>query len=350
MSRKSLGFVQLEWTCPNCGTRNPGPQKTCTNCGAPQPENVQFERAADEALVTQADSVEAARAGADYVCPYCGTRNRGDAKVCKQCGGDLVEAKRRASGAELAQNLGPAEVTCTNCGTVNPVRNSNCLKCGAPLPRPSAAAALNAAAGGSGSASTPAKKTNWRLLAGIGAALAICCAAILFLFVLPSSSLQATVADVYWQTSVPVQEIHAVSHSDEAGSPPSDAYNVSCHTESREVCTERVVDQGNGYGEKVQDCHDESQEYCSYTLDEWQTIQTYALDGHDYSPVYSQPSIATSDQRLGAESVDYTVTFETQKGQKTYSPRNLNDFQQFTVGSTWTLKLNALGGVVSVGR
>lgn len=345
MARKSLGYVKLEWTCPNCGTRNPGPQKSCSNCGAPQPENVQFEAGADQEVVRDEQAVRAARAGADFICPYCGTRNRADAKVCTQCGGDLVEAKRRASGAELQAHKGPAQVTCANCGTVNPASNTNCLKCGAPLPR---AASLTSTAGSAGAAPAAAKKkTNWLLLGGIGAALLVCCAAILFLFVFPTSSVQATVADVYWQTSIPVQEIRAVDHSNEAGSPPSDAYNVSCHTESREVCTEKIVDQGNGYGEKVQDCHDESQQYCSYTVDEWQTIQTYTQDGHDYSPDYSRPSI-TSGQRLGNESVDYTVYFDTPKGQKTYSPGTLNDFQQFTVGSSWTLKLNALGGVVGV--
>jgi len=351
MARKSLGYVQLEWVCPNCSTRNPGPQKTCTNCGAPQPENVQFERAADEQAVTDENSIRAAGAGADYICPYCNTRNSAEAKVCKQCGGDLVEAKRRAAGGDLAANLGPKEITCTNCGTVNPAANRNCLKCGAPLPRasasvPPAAAAVSASVG----TSSAPRKTNWLLWGGLGAALLVCCAAILFLFVLPTASVQATVTDVHWQTSVPVQELHAVDHTDQAGSPPSDAYNVSCHTESHQVCEEHVVDQGNGYGEKVQDCHDESQDYCSYTVDEWQTIQTYTQDGHDFAPVYSQPSITTSDQRLGNESVDYTVTFDTSKGQKIYSPDSLDDFQQFAVGSTWTLKLNALGAVLSVGR
>jgi DNA-directed RNA polymerase subunit RPC12/RpoP len=348
MPRKTVGYVRLEWTCPNCGTRNPGPQKTCSNCGAPQPENVKFETGPDQELIKDEQSIRAARAGADFICPYCGTRNRGDARVCTQCGGDLVEAKLRASGAELESRKGLKEITCTNCGTVNPAANINCLKCGAPLPRPAATA--SATAGSAGSAPAGAKKkTNWLLLGGIGAALLVCCAAILFLFVFPSSSVQATVADVYWQTSVPVQEIRAIDHSNEAGSPPSDAYNVSCHTESREVCTEKIVDQGNGYGEKVQDCHDESQDYCSYTVDEWQTIQTYTLDGHDYSPDFSQPSL-TSGQRLGNESATYTAYFGTSKGVKTYSPASLSEFQQFTIGSTWTLKLNALGGVVSVGR
>ena len=103
--RRTVGYVKLEWTCPNCNTRNPGPQKTCVNCGAPQPDNVQFERAADEQLVADA-ALRAARAGADFICPYCGTRNKGDARVCVQCGGDLAEARRRVAGEELQPNIG----------------------------------------------------------------------------------------------------------------------------------------------------------------------------------------------------------------------------------------------------
>jgi ribosomal protein L40E len=304
---------------------------------------------ADQNLVTDENAIRAAQAGADFICPYCNTRNSGDAKVCKQCGGDLVEAKRRASGAELQSPVAQGSVTCTNCGTLNPAANRNCLKCGAPLPRLAPVPSVASAAFGGVKSVPPAKKVNPFLIGGIGAALLICCIAILFLFVFPTSSVQATVSDVHWQTSVPVQEFHSVNHSDEPGSPPSDAYNVSCHTESKQVCTEKIVDQGNGYGEKVQDCHDESQDYCSYTVDEWQTIQTYTLDGHDFSPVYSQPSVS-SGQRLGNESVDYTVYFDTSKGQKTYSPGSLDDFQQYQIGSTWTLKMNALGGVVSVSQ
>jgi hypothetical protein len=84
-------------------------------------------------------------------------------------------------------------------------------------------------------------------------------------------------------------------------------------------------------------------------VDEWTTIQTYTLDGHDLSPNYEQPSLS-SDQRLADASADYTVYFDTKKGEITYSPGNLSEFQQFQPGSTWTLKLNAVGGVVSVGK
>ena len=41
MTTKSKGFIKMEWTCPNCNTRNPGPVKTCQSCGAPQPDERQ---------------------------------------------------------------------------------------------------------------------------------------------------------------------------------------------------------------------------------------------------------------------------------------------------------------------
>jgi ribosomal protein L40E len=346
MARKTRGFVQLEWVCPNCSTRNPGPKESCTNCGAPQPENVQFERAVEEKLVTDADALAAAQAGADYICPYCGTRNSGTATACVQCGGDLVEAKRRAAGAELQANTGPKEITCTNCGTANPATRSNCSKCGAPLPRTETAAQMTAA---SRASAAPRKKlSRWWLWAGLAAALLLC-AGFVGLFALPTAAVEATVTNVHWETSVPVQEMQAVHYSNESGSPPSGAYDVSCHEESHDVCQDRVVDQGNGYGEVVQDCDNVTEQYCSYTVDEWETIQTYSLEGSDYWPVYAQPSIS-SGQRLGDENVDLVVVFDTENGQKRYSPSGVDEFAQYTVGSGWMLQLNAVGGILDVER
>lgn len=344
MARRTRGFVALEWVCPNCNTRNPGPIKSCRNCGAPQPENVQFERAADEKLVADEQSLEAAAAGADYICPYCGTRNTALAKVCVQCGGDLVEARRRAAGNELQANTGPRTVTCTNCGTVNPAGGANCSKCGAPLPR--AGSALQTTAQATPAQAAAAGKPRWWVWAAIGAALVVCVGAIMLLAV-PSATMTATVADVRWETSVPVQEMRTVHHSNESGSPPSAAYDVSCHKEEREVCQDRVIDQGNGFGQVVQDCHTESTQYCSYSVDEWQTIQTYTLDGHDLNPAFAQPGLAAG-QRTGDPREDYSVVFNTDGGPRTYSPSDFSEFSQFQIGSTWTLSLNAVGGVLDV--
>lgn len=352
MARKSKGFIELEWTCPNCNTRNKGFDKTCVNCGAPQPENVQFEAPAEKKFVSEEKASELKGQGADIHCGFCGTRNPSTAKTCLQCGADLKEGKARQAGREIDMSArGPEKVTCTNCGTENPGANINCQKCGAPLPRPAPPAPpMPASTLVADAAVRDAKKQpNWLLLGGIGAALVICCIAVLVLFVFPSSAVKATVSDVYWQTSVPVQEIRAVNYNDERGNPPSDAYNVSCHDESQEICEEKTIDRGDGSAEVVEECHTETERYCDYTVDEWTTIQTYTLDGHDLFPVYEQPSL-TSDQRLGNGNADYTVYFDTEKGIIPYNPGDLSAFQQFQPGSTWTLKLNAVGGVLSVER
>ena len=351
-SRRTLGYIQNEWTCPNCGTRNKGGVKTCENCGSPQPENVQFELPSEQKFVTDEAALKAAQEGPDIHCPFCGTRNPASAKTCSQCGGDLTGGKAREAGRIMQAppvSQQPRVINCDNCGTENPSSNTVCSNCGSPLPKVTAPAIASMPAVGTslGQLKAP-KKTNWLLIGGILAVLAICGVALAALFFFPSKSVKATVTNVHWQTSVPVQEIRAVDYNDEPGSPPSGAYDVSCHDDSHDVCEQKTIDKGNGYSEVVQECHTETQKYCSYTLDEWRTIQSYPLEGNDLRPVYESPNVS-SGQRLGDSSEDLTVTFSTPNGQQeTYSPGSVTEFQQFTVGSTWTLKMNAVGGIVSV--
>ncbi|HLO13686.1 MAG TPA: zinc ribbon domain-containing protein [Anaerolineales bacterium] len=350
-TRRTLGYIQNEWTCPNCSTRNKGGTKTCENCGAPQPANVQFELPSEQKFVSDEKQIEAAKAGADIHCAFCGTRNPATAKTCSQCGADLIQGKAREAGRVMQApppSQGPKVIKCDKCGTENPSSNSVCSNCGSPLQKVVAPAIAPQASSGMnvGKPIAP-KKTNWLLIGGSLAALAVCCVVAGALFLFPAKSVQATVVNVHWQTSVSLQEIQAVDHSNEAGSPSSDAYNVSCHDESKNVCEQKTVDKGNGYSEVVEECHDETQQYCSYTVDEWTTIQTYTLDGNDLQPIYDSPNVS-SGQRLGEESEELTVTLSTNKGEKTYSPSTVSEFQQFTVGSTWKLKMNALGGIVSV--
>lgn len=57
MTKKSLGYVELEWTCPNCGSRNAGQETVCVHCGTAQPEDVSFHQPAEEKIITDAVSV-----------------------------------------------------------------------------------------------------------------------------------------------------------------------------------------------------------------------------------------------------------------------------------------------------
>lgn len=344
--KESKGFVQLEWVCPNCDGRNPGPVKTCQSCGAPQPENVQFQRPAEEKFVTDEKGVAAAKAGADIHCGFCGTRNPASAASCSQCGADLKEGKARQAGQELQAAETPKMIKCGNCNAENPSSERVCKQCGAPLgravppPEPPKPAPVQP---------QPAAKkgVSWLVIGGVIAALILCCVASYMLFVKPAKTVTGTVSEVQWQTFVPVEQIQAVNYTNEKGSPPSDAYNVSCSDQSEEFCEEKTIDKGNGFAEVVQECHTETTTYCDYTVDQWKEIQTYNLSGTDLFPVYDDPSL-TSDQRIGSSSVIFHVFLDTSEGQQTYEPGSVSEFQQFEIGSEWTIKLNAIGSVVSV--
>ena len=145
MTQKTLGYTELEWTCPKCKTRNPGTVRACTGCGAPQPEDVQFEQAGRQELVTDEAKIEAAKKGADIHCPYCKARNPAGTEVCIQCGGDLKEGLRRESGKVVGAYQAPSaavkEIACPSCAAPNPETGKVCIKCGARLDKPAEVAA-----------------------------------------------------------------------------------------------------------------------------------------------------------------------------------------------------------------
>ncbi len=342
MAQKSKGFITLEWVCPGCGTRNPGPQQTCTNCGSPQPDNVEFQMGSNRGFVTEENEIKRAAAGADIICAYCNTRNLAANQVCLQCGSNLKEGKQRASGRELSGGTMAAEVTCKNCSEINLSANLNCAKCGTPLPRPDGAAPPAARAI---NVNTPAKtKISTKVWIALGAVLFLCIGLFTVLAIMSSverESVHTTVQGVSWHTKVALDEYREVHYSSRS-SAPTDAYNVSCSESSHEVCTDKTIDKGNGYAEVVQDCRTEHETSCSYDIMEWQLLRNYELDGHDLSPVYSKPSL-TSNQRLGDTSVTLKVNFASGHD---YTPANLAEFRQFKVGSRWKLRISMLDTII----
>jgi hypothetical protein len=118
---------------------------------------------------------------------------------------------------------------------------------------------------------------------------------------------------------------------------------------AEEVCgTPYNVDTGGGYAEVVQDCeYHVYDEYCSYTVMEWQSVDAATLSGYDFNPRWPDPDVA-AEERLGEYSETYTVYFDTTDGDYVYSMGDFEEFQQFQIGSEWTLEINTFGSVVSV--
>jgi hypothetical protein len=357
MARKKIGHIELQWTCPNCNSVNPGPEKLCGNCGAPQPEDVQFEQAERQELITDEEKIAQAEAGADIHCPYCGSRNPAGAEICHQCGGDLVEGIKREEGRVVgAYEAGPVTIiSCPHCGEENPETNRNCVNCGGSLAKEVTRSEQVA------SETTKPKSSirNW-IIMGVVAVLILACGLYLF-FANRTNPTSGVVDSVGWERSVPVEALLPVDHKGWEEAIPAEGVIESCSQEVRtvqsepapnsvEVCgTPYTVDTGGGYAEVVEDCEYEIYDtFCTYTLEEWTVVDTSILTGNDFSPVWPEP-VLDEGQRLGENwNESYTIIFISGDDIFTYSTDDLDLFQEAQVGSEWILNINTFGSLVSI--
>lgn len=357
MAKKSLGYVHLEWICPNCATRNPGPQKTCASCGLPQPDNVQFEQPATEKIIADEATIAQATAGPDIHCHYCGTRNPATAATCSQCGANLAEGTKRAAGQVLgAHRDKPAEpVLCPACGSANAPDAPKCAHCGASLTASAAPAAPPPVP-------APAKRVSPMVGIGLGVvALVLCAVAITCVMMMSrTSDLTGTVSDVSWQRTVVIEQLLPVTRQAWRDELPANSVAGECRPQlrrtqddpapnAREVCgTPYTVDEGTGYGEVVQDCQYEIYEdFCDYTAQEWQRVDEAVLNGNNSSPQWPALEL-TAQQRQGERQENYTCTFTTESGAYEYSSTDPNLLAKCLPGSRWVLNVNTFNAVVDI--
>ena len=367
MARKSLGYVELEWTCPSCGTRNPGSQKTCLSCGMPQPDDVEFEQPAQEKLIEDEAKLAKAKAGPDIHCHYCGSPNPGTAKTCSQCGADLSEGTKRQSGQVLGahRDKPAAPIKCPACGTSNDAAAPKCVRCGASLavkPEPKPAKPTPPP--------LPAKKGRFGIfgVVAVVVVLLICAACVTF-FVLSNrtSDVNGTVKTVSWSRTIAIEALVPVTREDWRDQIPPGAIVGVCtqkvhHTESRstgrtrEICgTPYTVNKGSGFGEVVQDCQTEDitedvevyADSCQYTIDVWQEVDKATAGGNDLNPRWPAPRLR-GEQREGNRTDTYNITFTTEQGTYSYSPATAAEFARYNIGSRWILKINTFDTVTGV--
>ena len=356
MTQKTIGFVELEWICPNCKAKNPGGQRLCSSCGSPQPEDVAFEQSQQQQLITDEAKIAEAKAGADIHCGFCGARNPAGAIICSQCGGDLKEGMRRSAGQIVGafSEGAPIQIKCPHCGTLNPETSRTCTKCGGSLaqPKPVPAPPPKAKA---------FPKSPIVIIVAIIALLALCgIFAWAMNFTTQTKGLSGVVQSASWEHSVVIQEMGAVQHDDWQENLPSDALIGDCQDREREVLpkpapnatevcgTPYTLDTGTGKGQVVQDCeYHIYAPYCEYTVQEWREVDNAVLTGEVLPAVWPAP-VLESGQRLGDSRDTYTVIFNVDG--KTY-PFNTSDaalYNACTAGSRWTLNVNNFGAIVSI--
>ena len=379
MANKSLGYIELNWTCPNCNTVNLGSNKTCSACGSPQPENIHFTQQTTQTLLKDEEKIAQARKGADVHCPYCGTRNSAEKEACRQCGGDLADGARRVAGRIIGaygstSTTTDKDLACPACQQPNQPNAQFCVYCGTPLQTtapqtndgfiaPSSAPLKNKTTPSQTSTAQRKKLPVWFiliLLLIIGA-----CAIGLLALIFGNRNVepvQAIVTETYWKYSVEIEEQQYVTREGWEDAIPSQANLLSCNEELHnvqsepaqgavEVCgTPYSVDQGNGYAEIVQDCEYKIYKlYCSYEILDWVLTDTVITEGYDLYPYWDETPL-NNNQRLGEQEESYRITFADADQDYDYTPSDLYTFEQCEVGSTWELDLSLFGGIKSIKR
>lgn len=353
MAKKVVGYVKLEWKCPNCQTRNPGDVKVCVSCGAAQPADVDFVQPATTEVIKDEATIEKAKAAPDIHCGYCGARNPANTQVCTNCGANLAEGKQRAAGQVVGafRNDPVPDVTCAACGEKNPPANARCSRCGAPLPghEPQPASPPQPVTG------RKISPIIW-VLGGVGLIVVVC----IILSLFRSNSMTGTVADRSWRSVVALEQFGPVEKQDWRDELPAGAKLISCEERYREtvqdsvpgaveVCgTPYTVDEGTGFGKVVQDCaYEVYADYCRYQVEEWAVVQDLVEQGSNSSPVW--PSYQTSEnQRLGDRSQSFTIVFEVEGKTKSLTTTDESLFNQAVIGSIWNLSINGFGDIVTI--
>jgi ribosomal protein L40E len=362
MAEKELGYVKLVWTCPNCNTKNPGPEKTCSSCRYPQPDDVAFEQATQEELITDETQLAQAKKGPDIHCRYCGARNLADAATCTQCGANLAEGAKRASGQVLgAHRDKPTEkIACRSCGEPNDPDASKCVKCGASLAEPKKPVAKP-------TSTQPGGFTLLGLPVVAVVAIALLCVGCLvfaFLF-MGTSDTAAQVNAVSWTRTIIIEEQGPVTRTEEDWEDeiPADAEVGVCTDKVRrttdtkpsganfnEVCgTPYTKDQGSGFGKVVQDCEYEVLEpWCEYevTVLDWKEVDQETLTGEDANPKW--PNLRPKSNQRERREAAYEIVFKAESNTYTYTTDDEQLFARCEIGSRWTLKVNSFGSVTAI--
>lgn len=86
-------IVEGYWDCTYCGTKGiSGLKKTCPTCGNPVGKNVKYYLKPEKKNYLDSETAKDYGNGADWVCAYCGSYNRYNNDVCKNCGSQKADA------------------------------------------------------------------------------------------------------------------------------------------------------------------------------------------------------------------------------------------------------------------
>lgn len=338
-----MAIREGRWDCPTCGTRGLlGRDTKCQNCGATRPEGIKFYLPENAPKVTNPDQLATAKAGADWICDYCGSSNRAVAPTCSNCGAPQGE-KRQAVQAHPLPNADPAPSSPAKSHPKKPRRKLGCL--------------------------------GWGFLATVVA---------LIIFWFQPQQIDATVTQTHWQRSIEIEQLTTVTESD--WSVPDGGHLLSQQeaihhyerilegheTRTREVSEEvavgsesyvcGTVDLGNGffedqmcdrtiyetrtrtetYNEPIYRDEPVYQTQYTYEIDRWFAHRMDQTDGQDLNPYWPTIELGPKE-REGVRRETYTAYFDGENGESYQIKMPLKTWVAFEVGSQHRIVVNRAG-------
>lgn len=351
-----MAIHEGRWDCPSCQTQGLlGRDRECNQCGAPRPEGVRFYLPKDAQPVKNPAQIAVAKAGADWICEYCGSSNRTTQSQCVECGAPQSQVTQAVRDYRLNEVPRSGERTPSQPVSISlpPVSRLQ-----SPPPR--------------------------RKLGAIGICLAIAIGIGVFLF--QPISLDATVSGLSWERTVKIERLTTVTESD--WSVPTGGRILSQEEEIRryeqvidryetrtrdvseqvQVGTESYVcgtrDLGNGFFEDktctraIYETRTRTETYeepiyrdepvydtkYTYEIDKWLPDREAVATGEEKSAYWPEFTLET-DEREAQRTEKYQVRFLDEKG-KTYTLKMEEEtWNGFAVGESRELKVNRLGRV-----
>lgn len=373
--------VEIDWPCSSCGTINKGRDMSCVACGNGKGTDEKYvipETIRPEDVVTDADRLRQANAGAHWACKSCGYQVRRTDNSCARCGMPEVDP------SDLTPPPPPQPPPLPRYEYAEPGRNGG-------------ADVATAIVG---------------FLPMLGIAIVVFGLIALGVWLFASKEVEVTVTSISWKYEVELERKKVMRG--EGWGTPFGAYDASCERRQHGTedcnpyeCNERIVkyncnphdcnphkktvdcnpkdcnchidrsscvDDGTGYAtcdEVCDTCYDECSEtvydtcyetctrketdtcyeqcpvyddYCTYKYDEWPTVATDSKIGLTHEVEWPPLVAKGANERLQKKET-YGVVFANSEDSWELYPGTYNEFTRYNQSARWLIKVNRAGSV-----
>jgi len=365
---KRVFYIENKWSCDSCGSPGQlGRHLECANCGAPKKKDV-VDRIGDpdtETPIVDLARIREAKAGANWVCEYCGKQERTLNGKCKYCAGEREREAERVNRSQRRTGGLRYEPKATSKEEIKTVATRS---------------------------QVPVKRRRWwhrrkNQVVAVAVTIATLASVWFGYWLLVPREVDAKISQISWEYTKHLKQRETHHGSGWEDEMPSSHFNDSCETRQHGTedcnahdcnphqvghscnahdcnCSTQCTDQGNGYSQCSESCStcydtcyeteydtcydqcDVYEEWCEYDYYTWPIIKTETASGvnnHDMK----WPALEKTGENQKIDSISrFEVKFQDIKDDTErwdLHPKDANEFTLYTAGDHWKIKVNRAG-------